>query len=260
MNTYRVRLDHFEGPLDLLLFFIQRDELDVYDIPIASITEEYLEYVRLMEQIDLDGVGDFLLVAAMLIQIKARMLLPTQEVDEDGAPVDPRAELVERLLEYIRYKEAAAGLGDRFDLRANLFTRPGASSDRASVVSDPDIIADGSVFDLVAALKGVLSRVPADATHDVESEVYSIEEQLAFVRSALVSVGRVSFVELVNRRSKPFIITTFLAILELAKQGDVKLLIDRGAEDFLIRRTDAAHDESEPGHGNGQTIPTTTNP
>lgn len=260
MNTYRVRLDQFEGPLDLLLFFIQRDELDVYDIPIASITEEYLEYVRLMEQIDLDGVGDFLLVAAMLIQIKARMLLPTQEVDEDGEPVDPRAELVERLLEYIRYKEAAAGLRDRFDLRSNLFTRPGAASDRAAVVSDPDIIADGSVFDLVAALKAVLSRVPADATHDIESEVYSIEEQLAFVRSALVSVGRVSFVELVNRRSKPFIITTFLAILELAKQGDVKLLIDRGAEDFLIRRTDAALDESDPGHGNGQTIPTTTNP
>src|SRR5690606_7366513 len=100
---------------DLLLFFIQRDELDVHDIPVASIADEYLSYVRVMEQIDLDGVGDFLYLAAMLIQIKARLLLPTTEVDEDGEPIDPRAELVERLLEYIRYKEAAADLGTRLE-------------------------------------------------------------------------------------------------------------------------------------------------
>lgn len=238
MSTYKVRLDQFEGPLDLLLFFIQRDELDVYDIPISSITDEYLSYVRVMEQIDLDGVGDFLYLAAMLIQIKARLLLPNTEVDEDGEPIDPRTELVERLLEYIRYKEAAAELSGRLEQRAELFTRPSAAADRAAIIPDPDLLADGTVFDLVAALKRVLSRAGAEQTHAVEGEAYTIEEQQAFVRTALVRVGVVSFVELVDRRSKPFIITTFLAILELSRQGEIRILILRGVEDFEIRRVD----------------------
>ena len=107
---YRIRLQEFEGPLDLLLFFIQRDELDIYDIPIAQITDEFLGYVRLIEEIDLDGVADFIYMAALLIHIKARMLLPRPDLDEEGEPIDPRQELVERLLEYVRYKEAAEEL------------------------------------------------------------------------------------------------------------------------------------------------------
>lgn len=238
MSTYKVRLDQFEGPLDLLLFFIQRDELDVHDIPIASIADEYLSYVRVMEEIDLDGVGDFLYLAAMLIQIKARLLLPTTEVDEDGEPIDPRAELVERLLEYIRFKEAAADLGDRLEKRADLFTRPSAAADRAAIIPDPDILADGTVFDLVTALKRVLSRAREEPNHAVEGEAYTIEEQQAYVRAALVRVGQVSFVGLVDRRSKPFIITTFLAVLELARQGEIRILVRRGVEDFEILQLD----------------------
>lgn len=240
MSTYKVRVNQFEGPLDLLLFFIQRDELDIYDIPISSITEEFLEYVRVMEQVDLDGVGDFLYLAAMLIQIKARMLMPTPELDEDGEPIDPRAELVERLLEYIRYKEAAAVLGDRLERRADYFTRPSAAADRAAIVPDPDIVAEGSVFDLVAALRRVLSRAVSEPEHEVEGEAYSIEEQQAFVRMALVSVGDISFVELVDRRSKPFIITTFLAILELARQGEITILVERGSDDFRLAKGEGA--------------------
>ena len=239
MSTYKVRLNQFEGPLDLLLFFIQRDELDIYDIPISEITEEFLEYVRVMERIDLDGVGDFLYLAAMLIQIKARMLMPSQDVDEDGEPIDPRTELVERLLEYIRYKEAAAELQAKLEARSDLFTRPSAAADRAAVVPDPDIIADGSVFDLVAALKRVLSRARVEPTHDIEGEAYTIEEQQVFVRHALVKIGNVSFVDLVDRRSKPFIITTFLAILELARQGEIEITVDRSADDFTLRAREA---------------------
>lgn len=242
MTTYSVRLNHFEGPLDLLLFFIQRDELDIYDIPIASITEEFLDYVKVMEQVDLDGVGDFLYLAAMLIQIKARMLMPSQELDDEGEPIDPRTELVERLLEYIRYKEAAAALNERLEHRANLFTRPSAAADRAEIIPDPDIVADGSLFDLVGALKRVLSRARITPTHDVLGEAYTIEEQQAFVRTALVRVGSVSFVELVDRKSKPFIITTFLAVLELAREGEITIVVRRGADDFALERRQMAAD------------------
>lgn len=260
MSSYKVRLDQFEGPLDLLLFFIQRDELDVYDIPISSIADEYLSYVRVMEQIDLDGVGDFLYLAAMLIQIKARLLLPTSELDEDGEPIDPRAELVERLLEYIRYKEAAAELSGRLEQRAEHFTRPSAAADRAAIMPDPDLLADGTVFDLVAALKRVLSRASAESTHAVEGDAYTIEEQLAFVRTALVRVAQVSFVELVDHRSKPFIITTFLAILELSRQGEIRILISRGVEDFEIRRVDREPAQVDvDAADNGRHEPTTAN-
>src|SRR5690625_568104 len=107
---YRVHIEDFEGPLDLLLFFIRRDELDIFNIPIARSADEYLSYVRVLEQVDLDAVGEFLYMAAMLINIKARMLLPTPELDEEGEPIDPRRELVERLLEYVRFKEASQRL------------------------------------------------------------------------------------------------------------------------------------------------------
>ncbi|MFW5955637.1 MAG: segregation and condensation protein A, partial [Rhodothermales bacterium] len=120
---YRVRVQEFEGPLDLLLFFIRRDELDIFDIPIAYITEEYLSFVRVLEQIDLDSVGEFLYMAAMLINIKARMLLPRPDLDDEGEPIDPRRELVERLLEYVRFKEASQQFATLKERRDELFTR-----------------------------------------------------------------------------------------------------------------------------------------
>lgn len=235
---FRVRLDKFEGPLDLLLFFIQRDELDIYDIPIASITDEFLSYVTVLETIDLDGVGDFLYLASLLISIKAKMLLPSQEVDEDGEPIDPRTELVERLLEYIRFKEAASQLESKLEARDNEFTRLHFDADQEGIEPDPDTVRDGTVFDLIRALKRVLSEVPEEPIHNIESEAYTIEEQQAYVRTALVTVDRQSFVQLVQTRSKPFIITTFLAVLELARQGAIRILFNRTTDDFVLEKTD----------------------
>lgn len=235
---YRVRLNQFEGPLDLLLFFIQRDELDIYDIPIAEIADEFLAYVTLLEEIDLDSVGDFLYLAALLIQIKARMLLPSPDLDEEGEPIDPRAELVERLLEYVRFKEAARGLEAHLEKRADHFTRGDAGTDREFVHPDPDIVADGSVFDLIGALRSVLTRAEEEPTHDIETEAYTIEEQQTYVKEVLLEVGSTSFSDLVNMRSKPFIITTFLAILEMARQHRVRLVMSRGKQDFSVEAVD----------------------
>ncbi len=231
---YRVRLDQFQGPLDLLLFFIQRDELDIYDIPIAQIADEFLEYVRVLEQIDLDGVGDFLYMAAVLINIKARMLLPSPEVDEEGEPIDPRAELVERLLEYVRFKEAASGLSDHFDRRHELFTRGEASGESAFRVDAPPVVEDASIFDLISALRRVLTEAEEEARHEIEAEAYTIDLQREYIREHLTVEGRCSFVDLVARRSKAFIVTTFLAVLEMARLGEIVLTLAGGADDFYL--------------------------
>ncbi len=232
---YRVRLQQFEGPLDLLLFFIRRDELDVYDIPIARIADEFLEYVRVLETIDLDGVGDFLYMAALLINIKARMLLPAQEMDEEGEPIDPRRELVERLLEYVRFKEASQALSERFEDRAGRFTRGMASAERSPSEQEQEELLEHSVFDLISALRRVLTEAPDEPVHTVEPEEYSIEEQSEYVLATLTLGKRQSFSALVQGRTKPFVIATFLAVLELARQGAVALFV-KAAEDFYVER------------------------
>lgn len=218
---YRISLQDFEGPLDLLLFFIRRDELDIFNIPIAQITDEYLEYVRLLEQIDLDSVGDFLYMAALLINIKARMLLPKPELDEEGEVIDPRKELVERLLEYVRYKEASANLEQLHQDRSDRFTRGHASSERDRWEDRTEVTYDVSVFDLISALKRILTQAPEEPTHAVAREEYHIEVQQKFILEVLERERKVSFAKIVKGRSKAFIITTFLAILELARQQRV---------------------------------------
>ena len=165
---YRVRLQDFEGPLDLLLFFIRRDELDIYDIPIADITDEFLGYVRLMEEIDLDGVAEFIYMAALLISIKARMLLPRPDLDDDGEAIDPRQELVERLLEYMRYKEAAQTLEAKEEQRAELFTRGEASAVALAENAPEEVLVNTTLFDLIGALRRILTEAPEEPVHAVE--------------------------------------------------------------------------------------------
>ena len=220
----QVRLDEFEGPLDLLLFFVRRDELDVHDIPVARIADEYLQAVRLAQEIDLDGAADFIYMAALLISIKAKLLLPRPELDDDGEPVDPRQELVDRLLEYVRYKEAAEQLGERHDARSVLFARGHAEP---GLEAEADVRYRVSVFELVQALRRVLAEAPEEAYHPVERETVSVEEQRAYLQEAL-GAGRRSFAELIAGRSRPFVIATFLAVLDTVQRGAV--LLFRGAD------------------------------
>mgnify|MGYP006278120565 CR=1 FL=1 len=223
--------------MDLLLFFIKRDEIDVYDIPIARIADEYLAYVRVLEEIDLDGVGDFIYMAALLINIKARMLLPSSETDEEGEEVDPRRELVERLLEYVRFKEAADQLATRRERRTEHFTRGDASDHRDRVEEDHEVNVDASVYDLVEALGQMLEKEEEEETdpiHEVEPLEHSIEDQQRYVLDRLSSEPRVSFRELVRQRSKGFIIATFLAVLELTRQHYLRLQLAEGRTDFVL--------------------------
>lgn len=233
MSMYRIRLQQFEGPLDLLLFFIRRDELDIYDIPIADIADEFLEYVRVLEEVDLDGVGDFLYMAALLISIKARMLLPRQEVDDDGEPIDPRQELVERLLEYIRFKEAAGHLESRQERRGEQYTRGQASEGRPDAADAGERLVDATVFDLIGALRRVLTEAPDEPQHTVRTELFSVEEQQQFLRETLTTERR-SFVDLIAGRTKAFVISTFLAILELARSAEIEIFVESGADDFYL--------------------------
>jgi segregation and condensation protein A len=230
---YRVQLNQFEGPLDLLLFFIRRDELDVYDIPIARITDEYLAYVRVLEEVDLDGVADFIYMAAVLISIKAKMLLPRPEVDDEGEPIDPRAELVQRLLEYMRYKETADHLEERHERRGERFVRGAASAPREEHGLEPTYRA--SVFDLITALKRVMEKAPAEATvHPVRRYDYTIEDQTQYILQNLRDGRRPSFVSLVLDRPRPFVIATFLAILDMAQRHTLRILPGTTADDFRL--------------------------
>jgi len=243
---YRVELQQFEGPMDLLLFFIKRDEVDVYDIPIARIADEYLAYVRVLEEIDLDGVGDFIYMAALLINIKAQMLLPSTETDEEGEAVDPRRELVERLLEYVRFKEAADQLSTRREHRREHFTRGDAASQRENMQEDHDIEVDASVYDLMEVLGEMLDESKeedTDPVHEVEPLEHSVENQQQYVLDRLSDNPRVSFRALIRTRSKGFVIATFLAVLELARQHYLRIELDDTAGDFHL-----AEREEQPLH------------
>src|SRR5690606_36155562 len=231
---YRGHLQSFEGPLGLLLFFIRRDELDIHDVPVARITDEYLDYVRLLEEIALDGVADFIYMAAILIGIKAKMLLPRPELDDEGEPVDPRAALVRRLLEYMRYKEAAGHLARHLADRGEQFVRGAASDVRGELGEAVEPSYRVSVFELISVLKRVLAEAPDETfVHPVQRYDYTMEEQQAYVLRRLRD-GRASFVSLVARRPKPFVITTFLAILELVQRRAVRIVDGVTSEDFWL--------------------------
>lgn len=232
---YRIQLKDFEGPLDLLLFFIRRDELDIFDIPIATITEEYLSWLQVLEDIDLDGVADFIYMAALLIAIKARMLLPQPEPDEEGEAEDPRQELVERLLEYARYKEAADKLDALGEDRSMLFTRGKASAPQFEAAL-PEKLVNTTIYDLVGALRRVLTEVREEPRLEVRGTDFSVEEQRAFVLASLEREEDQAFTQLVAGGSKPFVIATFLAILEMAQQGVVAVAVTDRADDFRVKR------------------------
>ena len=216
-----VRLPVFEGPLDLLLYLIRRDQLDIYDIPIGHITEQYLGMLKLLEVLDLDVAGDFLVMAASLMRLKARMLLPTWPEGEDEDEEDPRNELVRQLLEYRQFKEAARRLQVKEEERRLLFPRgfiPEVEVDRDTPLEPV------SHFLLIDVLKDVLARVGEEFFYRVELEDVTLEEKMELVLSELAAEGRVLFVDLVSRTPRRVhIVVTFMAILELARLGRIVL-------------------------------------
>ena len=214
MEPYRVKVDVFEGPLDLLLHLLKRNQLDIYDIPIAVITDQYVEYIRLMKVLDLYIAWEFLLMAATLMYIKSRMLLPSP-VEEEEEEEDPRTDLVHRLLEYKRFKEAAVGLSHRELLERDVFVRPAQEIE----TEEGEIEAD--LFHLIDALRDLLQRREVVEFHEVTLERITLRDKIRELWEKLQRVEEaVSFSSLfLPLASREDLIITFLALLELVRSG-----------------------------------------
>ncbi len=222
--TYRVKLRNFEGPLDLLLFLIKKNEVDIYDIPMADITRQYLEYVEIFKLLDLEGASEFILLAATLIRIKARMLLPRPEPEDDEEIIDPRLELVTRLLEYKRFKEVAHKLADFEDRRSRHFNRGYLEEFEPPPDDGVELGEDVNLFTLIATFKQVLDRLPKVTYHEVVDVKVSIEEQIEYILGQLAVAKTISFYDLmVQLGDRLKVVVTFMALLELVKRGEIKL-------------------------------------
>ena len=220
------QLEIFEGPLDLLLHLIKKNEVNITDIPIATITEQYLATLELMQTLNLDTAGEFLVMAATLIHIKSRMLLPERdaETDEEEEGGDPREDLMRRLLEYQRFKEAAGELGQRDVLTRDVFVRATAPTERPV----PAAFRELSVFELLTALRRVLERLPKDEFHEVTLEKITVREKMTLVLERLRVDGQVMFESLfTDAGTRMAVIVTFLAMLELVKMRAIRIFQDR---------------------------------
>lgn len=225
-SPYTIKVDKFEGPLDLLLHLIKKNEVDIYDIPISIITREYLEHVRLMKDLNLDVAGEFLVMAATLIQIKSKLLIPQVHDDEaaDEDETDPRAELVRRLLEYQTYKEAAAQLSAREVLGREVFARKFRSFD-LDAAEEPEAPLELELYQLVEGFTAVLSRLPEETYHQVMAETINITDRINEILSLLTEQDIIVFHELFPEEvTREFVVATFLAMLELCKLKAVKVM------------------------------------
>jgi segregation and condensation protein A len=246
-QTVTIKLARFEGPLDLLLHLIKRDEIDIYDIPLAHITQQYLGYLELMRILDLEVAGEFLVMAATLMRIKAKMLLPLpglgEEEEDEG---DPREELVQRLIEYRQFKEAAGTLKGREEDRRLLHERgmlPGEDEMR------PLPLAPASLFDLLDALNRVMSRLPEQAVYEVQGEVYDVDEKMALIASLAAEQGHLTFESLLLRcRVRLEMIVTFMALLELIKLGRVAVAqtVEFGEIEIVYRPPEGSDPHAAP--------------
>ncbi len=235
-KTYRVKLSDFEGPLDLLLFFIKRDELDIYDIPIAKITKEFLQYLQYLTELNLDIAGEFIVTAAELMQIKAAMLLPRPE-GENEEEFDPRAELVRRLLEYKRWKEMAELLEKKQLHQRKLAYRGNFEHDPKTVeeVDENDMIRDVTLFDLIAAFQFAVNKMPRKHVHEINRLNVSLDEQMQYIVGLFKDKKELSFFELVmSMTEKIRIVVTFIAVLELMKQHIIAINQFNPYEDITI--------------------------
>ena len=221
MST-RVQLEIFEGPLDLLLHLIKKNEVSITDIPIAAITEQYLATLELMQHLNLDVAGEFLVMAATLIHIKSRMLLPpSEDAEEEEEGADPREELVRRLLEYQRFKEAAAQLEQREVLTRDVFVRSAAPPEEVPFPGFREV----SVFELLTALRRVLERLPRDSFHEVALDKITVREKMTLLLDTLRAQGQVLFEALFSEaKSRMDVVVTFLAMLELVKVRAIRIV------------------------------------
>jgi segregation and condensation protein A len=239
-TTYNIKLPQFEGPFDLLLFFIERDELDIHNIPIARITEDFLDYLRQMETINIELASDFILMAANLMRIKTRMLLPRKAFDEDGNEIDPREELVEKLIEYRRYKEVLSDFQNLEDERFKVFSR-GYVQEDLSIIEN---IAPGqteleslSLYKLLRAFQNIMDDFEhrKKSIHHIFKIKYTIQEQENYLLQQLKRESRTGFKAIFEPlENKMHAIMTFLAVLELLNQQKIRIVAGEGYNNFWL--------------------------
>lgn len=233
---YKIKLEHFEGPLDLLLFFIKRDEINIYDIPISKITKEFLDYVNLIKYLDLETAGEFILMASTLMHIKARMLLP-KEIDEKGEEIDPRSDLVKALLEYKRYKEISEELMFLEASQRKISFRGNFSLDKSTPPDDLEtLLGNITIYDLAKVFKSISEGIKSSKpVYQIIKINVSITEQINLILSKLEENPILHFLTLVEgMKQKIVVIVTFIAILELAKSKTISLKLSNNYNDFLI--------------------------
>jgi segregation and condensation protein A len=227
-----VKIGDFAGPLDLLLFLIRQERADIFDIPIARITEKYLEYIRLMKKLDISVAADFLVMAATLIEIKSKMLLPRDPTaTEDEEIDDPRQELVDRLLEYEKFKTAAGMLYDRSAIELAVFTRAKLVSDEANAEID------ASVFDLLTVFQKIMARHVDEVKMEIQREEVSLADMIKELKRRIFEQGELSLLTVFEEmRSKRELVTAFVAVLEIVRTGTVRLLQNHTFSDIILKK------------------------
>lgn len=226
-EEYRVELEVFEGPLDLLLYLIRKEEVDIYDIPIERITRQYMDYLDLMRMLDLNIAGEFIVMAASLMMIKSRMLLPVEEraVEEDDEEGDPRWDLVRQLVEYKKFKDAALHLQGLEEQQENIFIRSGEG---VELGAQPDVaLTDVSIFDLIAAFNDALSKVQKEELREIFAERFTVGEKIDDLLQRMEKEDRLSLTDLFNgMTSRHEVVCTFLAVLELMRLKHIRAVQD----------------------------------
>ncbi|GAB4232865.1 MAG: segregation/condensation protein A [Ekhidna sp.] len=246
-QKFEIKLPLFEGPFDLLLFFIERDELDIYDIPIAKITDDFLDYLTHLEKMNVEVASEFILVAATLMRIKAKMLLPRPVVDEEGNEIDPREELVKHLLEYKKYKSVVATLAQMEEERMNREKRGNLNKEIKKLSETINVEAelqDLDLYKMMTVFQKVMKRYEFEQNkpvHQVVQYPYTIEKQKARLMERLVYGKRLSFVDMIEEKpDKILVIFNFLSILELLQLKQIVLHLGEGFNNFWIERRDEA--------------------
>lgn len=238
-ESWQVKLPVFEGPLDLLLYLIKRDELDVYDIPIEKITRDYVDYLKAMELLNLEIAGEYLVIAATLLYIKSRLLLPVdqQPPEDEIEQEDPRWELVRQLVEYKKFKDAALHLGEQGALREGMFPRDPKDLN-LSHSPRKQAPQEANVFDLLTALQRVLDQVAQrEKTQQIQEEKFTVAEKMAIISELLQKETKVFFHDLFqNVASQVEVVVTFLALLELARLKQLQLQQDDAFGEIAVIR------------------------
>lgn len=246
-DTYQVKIEHFEGPFDLLLFFIERDELNIYDIDISKITDDFLAYIRRLEELNIDIASEFILVAATLMRIKARMLLPRKQLDEEGNEIDPRQEIIQKLLEYKKYKSILEEMKALEENRSKIHNRGNTIADLREIGNKALVdveLESVTLYKLMKAFQRCIDRFENRqnrTTHTIVKFEYTVDQQRTYITDRIKGKSKVTFTELFGElENRIHAIITFLALLDLFNSQVISVLQGEGLNNFWVSDLKAA--------------------